>query len=174
MSWKEKLKEEIKTLSFTMIYFTLWFGFLIAMKMLLLKEYNVEIYGLSMALIGGLIVAKVILIVDHIPMGKWIEKRPAIIDIFFRTFVYSIGIVIILIIEKGFEASHEYGGFFKAIPQVFIHADKYHLYVNTIAVVFALLGFNFLSLISKHLGQGGFKKILFSPPPLKLEEDKKK
>ena len=174
MSWKEKLKEELKSLSITMLYFALWFGFMIVMKMLLLEEYNVEIYGLSMALIGALIVAKVILIVDHIPMGKWIEKQPAIIDILFRTFIYSIGIVIILILEKGFEARNEYGGFFKAVPQVFKHADKYHLYVNTLGVVFALLGFNFLSLIGKHLGEGGYKRILFSPPPLELKEDKKK
>ncbi len=174
MSWKEKLKKEIKTLSITMLYFALWFGFMIGMKILLLKEYNVEVYGLSMALIGALIVAKVILIADHIPMGSWIEKQPAIIDILFRTFIYSIGIVIILILEKGIEARHEYGGFFNAIPQVFNHADKYHLYVNTIGVVFALLGFNFLSLIGKHLGEGGYKNILFSPPPRKLKEDKKK
>ncbi len=64
MSWKEKLKKEIKTLSITMLYFALWFGFMISMKILLLKEYNVEVYGLSMALIGALIVAKVILIAE--------------------------------------------------------------------------------------------------------------
>ncbi len=173
MAWKEKLKEEIKSLSIIMLYFALWFGFMICMKMLLLEEYNVEFYGLSMALIGALIVAKVILIVDHIPLGSWIEKSPAIVDIIFRTIIYSIGIVIILILEKGFEARNEYDGFFNAIPQVFAHADKYHLYVNTIGVVFSLLGFNFLSLIGKHLGKGGYKRILFSPPPMELKEDKK-
>lgn len=173
MAWKEKLKEEIRALSITFIYFVFWFAFLTTVKMLLLEEYNIEFYGLSKVLIGSLIVAKVILIVDHIPMGSWIENRPAIVDILFRTFIYSVGIVIILILENAFEGRHEYGSFINSLMQVFKHSDKYHLYVNTIGVVCALLGFNFLSLISKHLGKGGFKKIFLSPPPIKSKIEKK-
>ena len=164
MSWKEKLKEELKSLGLVMLYFALWFGFLITMKMLLLREYDVEVYGLSMAFVGALIVAKVILIVDHIPIGSWIERQPAYIDVLFRTVLYSVGIILILILEKAFEARNEAGGFFKAIPYVFDHRNVNHIYVNSIAVIFSLLGFNFLTLITKNLGKGGLRKILLSPP----------
>jgi len=166
MSWKEKLKEELIALGITMLYFSLWFAFLITMKMLLLREYNVEFYGLSMAFVGALIVAKVILIIDHIPLGSWIEKQPAIVDILFRTLLYSLGIILILILEKAFEARSEAGGFLEAIPYIFDHRNVNHIYVNSIAVIFSLLGFNFLTLIAKNLGKGGLKKILLSPPPL--------
>jgi len=170
MSWKDKLKEELIALGITMIYFALWFAFMIIMKMLLLREYDVEVYGLSMAFVGALIVAKVILIVDHIPLGSWIEKQPAFIDILFRTLLYSVGIILILILEKAFEARSEAGGFFEAIPYIFKHRNVNHIYVNSIAVIFSLLGFNFLTLITKNLGKGGLKKILLSPPPFETEK----
>jgi len=174
MSWKEKLKEEFISLGITMTYFALWFAFMITMKMLLLREYNVEVYGLSWAFIGALIVAKVILIVDHIPLGSWIKKQPGIVDILFRTLLYSLGIILILILEKAFEARTEAGGFFAAIPYLFKQANANHIYVNSIAVIFSLLGFNFLTLIVKNLGKGGLKKILLSPPPRQVKEKQNK
>lgn len=169
MSWKEKLKRELISLGLVMFYFALWFAFLITMKMLLLREYNVEVYGLSMAFVGALIVAKVILIMDHIPIGTWIEKQPAFVDVLFRTLLYSIGIIIILVLEKAFEARNEAGGFFEAIPYVFKQTNVNHIYVNSIAVIFSLLGFNFITLIARNLGKGGMRKILLSPPTFEKE-----
>ena len=170
MSWKEKIKEELKSLGMIMFYFGIWFAFMIVIKTLLLREYNIEFSGLSTVFIGALIVGKVILIVDHIPFGSWIENKPAYVDIFFRTFVYSIGIIIIMIIEKAFELRHEAGGFFNAIPHVFKDTDSNHFYVNSITVLCALLGYNILNLFAKYFGKGGFRKILSSPPPLISKE----
>ena len=166
MSWKLKLKEEIKSLGLIMLYFGLWFAFMIIVKTLLLDEYNVQFSGLSMAFIGSLIVGKVILIVDHIPFGSWIERKPAYVDILFRTFIYSVGIIIILILEKAFELRHEAGGFFEAIPYAFSKTDSYHFYVNSLTVICALFGYNLLNLFKKYFGEGGIRKILSSPPPL--------
>lgn len=165
MAWKEKLKEELKSLGMMMLYFSLWFAFMITMKMLLLREYNIEFSGISKALFGGLIVAKAILLIDRIPLGSWITKQPAIIDILFRTLLYSVGIVILLILEKANGLRHEAGGFFDAIPLVFKQADVNHIYVNSIGIIFALLVYNLLGLFGKYFGDGGFRKVLFSPLP---------
>jgi len=165
MGWKNKLKKELKSLGIIMSYFGLWFAFMIVLKILLLKQYDIEFTGLSMAFIGALIVGKVILIIDHIPMGSWIERQPAIVNILFRTFLYSVGIIIIIILEKAFEVRHEYGGFFNAVPQLFSRADINHIYANSLAVICALLGFNLFDLFGKYFGEGGFRKVLLSPPP---------
>ena len=158
MSWKSKLKEELKSLGIIMLYFGLWFAFMIILKILLLREYDIEFTGLSMAFIGALIVGKVILIIDHIPMGSWIEKQPAIVDILFRTFLYSVGIIIIIILEKAFEVRHEYGGFFKALPKVFNRTDVNQIYANSLTIICALLGFNLFTLFGKYFGEGGISK----------------
>jgi hypothetical protein len=83
-----------------------------------------------------------------------------------RTILYSIGIVIILILEKAFEGRHEYGGFVNSLQQVFNNVDIYHVWVNSIAVFCALLSFNFLTLIRTRLGKGVLLRMLKEPPML--------
>jgi hypothetical protein len=68
-----------------------------------------------------------------------------------------------MLLEKGFEERHEYGGFGKAIAAMFDHADLYHVWLNLIIVSGALLGYNILAVINRHLGEGGVKGILMMP-----------
>lgn len=170
MSWKERIKNEIKSLGITTLYFIFWFGFVMIIKILLLKDYNIEFTGVSMVIIGALIVAKVILIMEFIPLGSWVKNQPAYVDILLRTLLYSLGVLVILIIEKGFEGKSEYGGFNSAVKHIFNNADVYHVWVNAIVVSVALLGFNTISIFKKHLGKGGLMRMLMIPPP---EEAKK-
>ena len=165
MSWKVKLKNELKALSIAALYFLFWFSILMLIKVLLLEEYHVKFSGASMALIGALVLAKVILVMEYIPLGPWVRKQSAYVDVFLRTFLYSSGVLVVLLLEKGFEGSHEYGSFGSSLQQVFNHADIYHVWVNIIVVFGALLGFNILSIVKKHLGEGGLVKMLLVPPP---------
>jgi hypothetical protein len=67
MSLQERLGEEIKAVALTTLYFAVWFGVLIVLKELLLAEYRIEVRGLSLALVGALVVAKVVLLMEHVP-----------------------------------------------------------------------------------------------------------
>jgi hypothetical protein len=167
LSWKEKLKHELKSVGIATLYFLIWFGFLMLIKVLLLEEYHIKFSGLSQVIIGALVVAKVILVMEHIPLGSWVQRKPAIVDVLLRTVLYSIGIIIILILEKAFEGRHEYGGFGSSLRQVFNHVDVYHVWVNSIVVVCALLSFNFLTIIRMRLGKGVLLRMLKEPPLLK-------
>ena len=164
MSWKEKLKHELKSVGIATLYFLIWFGFLMLIKVLLLEDYDIEFTGVSMVIVGALVVAKVILIMEHIPLGSWVKKQPAYVDVMLRTILYSFGVLVILILEKGFEGRHEYGGFGSSLQQVFNHVDIYHVWVNSICVFCALFSFNFLTLIRTHLGKGGLFRMLKEPP----------
>ena len=163
MSWKEKLKNELKSVGIATLYFLTWFGFLMLIKVLLLKDYDIEFTGVSMVIVGALVVAKVILIMEHIPLGSWVKKQPAYVDVILRTVLYSLGVLVILIIEKGIEGSREYGGFITTVIQTCNHTDIYHIWVNTIVVFGALLSFNFLTLIRTRLGKGGLFRMLKEP-----------
>jgi hypothetical protein len=86
-----------------------------------------------------------------------------------RTAMYSLGVAVVLVLEKGFEGRHEHGGFGPALQQLFQQADIYHVWANTIAISGALLGYNALSVVRRHLGKGGLVRIFLSPLP---EEEK--
>jgi hypothetical protein len=155
MSWKVKLKNELKSIGIASLYFLFWFCILMLIKVLLLQEYHIRFYGISTAVVAALVVAKVILVMEHIPLGSWIQKQPAYVDVILRT------------ILKAFEGRDEYGGFWSSLEQVFNHADFYHVWIATICVTLALLSFNLLSLFRNHLGKGGLLRMLLLPPPEK-------
>ena len=160
----EKLKHELKSVLLTTLYFALWFGTLVAIKKLILADYKIPYKGLSIALIGALIMAKVVLLMEYVPLGKWIEKRPAIVDVIVRTLIYGCAVFLVLILEKSFEARHDFGGFFNALTHIGQHPDYPHIWANTICVFWSLLGFNLYAVLKNHFGADGLKQLFWSPP----------
>jgi hypothetical protein len=100
MSLQQKLKDEIKTVALATLYFGTWIGVLIIIKELALAEYGIEFHGLSLALVGALVLAKVVLVLEHVPLGAWIRTRPALVDVIVRTVLYALGVVVVLLLEK--------------------------------------------------------------------------
>jgi len=167
MQLPQKLKDEIRSLVNTTLYFVIWLGMLILIKKLVLAEYRVEFYGLSKALIGALILAKVVLILEHVPLGALTRNRPALVSVILRTALYTAGVFAVLILEKGFEGRHEYGGFGPSLASVFQNANVYHVWANTICVSGALLVFNIMAVVRRNLGEDGLRRMFLSPLPEK-------
>ncbi|MCU0598201.1 MAG: hypothetical protein MUE70_02955 [Desulfobacterales bacterium] len=165
MSFKQKAKEEFKSMFLATLYFSVWLGVLIVLKELILIEYQIHFHGLTIALVGALILAKVVLVLEHFQMGAWVRKRPALVDVMLRTVFYSLGVLIVLLIEKAFDGRHEYGGFGPSLSAIFHHVDIYHVWVNSICISGALLGYNMLSVVRLHLGPGGLIRLFLNPMP---------
>ncbi len=149
----------------TTLFFAAWFAVLIAIKSLILAEYSIEFRGLSIALIGALIVAKVVLVLENVPLDKWIRGRSALTDVLVRTTLYGLGVVVVLLVEKAFEARHEFGGFIPSLLQVVRHEDIPHILAAAIGVTGALLLFNTMSVIRRHLGRRSLLELFLSPLP---------
>lgn len=164
MGMSHKIVKEIKSIAIATLFFALWIGVLMVLKMLILREYQIKIGGLSMALVGSLILAKVVLILEHVSIGGWILNKPVWVNVVLRTLLYSIGVFFVLVLEKAFEGRHEYGGFFAAMAEGFEQTNLYKVLANTICITGALLTYNVLSAIRDHLGQGVLIRIFLSPP----------
>ena len=164
MSFEQRAIEEVKEVGLITLYFASWFTALMLLKRLVLADYDIEFGGLSLALIGALVVAKVVLVLEHVPLGHWIRHRPAAVDVATRTLLYTLGVFIVMLIEKAFETRHEAGGFGAALVHVFEHRDIHHVWAGAIGVGGALLFFNVLSAVRQHLGEGELSRILFAAP----------
>ena len=70
-----------------------------------------------------------------------------------------------LLLEKGFEGRHEFGGFWPSLAAVFRNADINHVWANAICVAAALLVFKALSVVSRNLGEGGLLSVFTAPLP---------
>lgn len=166
MNMPEKLKYELKSLVIAFVYFALWIGTLMLIKKLILEEYHIQYQGLSAVLLGALVLSKVVLLMESIPLGSWAERQPAWVGIVLRTLLYSTGVLVVLLLEKALEGRHEYGSFMASFKAVFQHADIYHVWANTICLSGALLCFNVLALIRKRLGNNALTRLLTTPSPV--------
>ena len=159
----QKIKDEAQSLALATLYFAAWFGLLVLIKTLILAEYRIEYRGLSMALVGALVLAKVVLLLEHVPLGSWIENKPAHLDVLVRTALYASGVLVVLLLEKGFEGRHVYGSFNASLTATFKHANEYHVWADVIVVFAALLIYNALSVLRRHLGKGELIRIFLRP-----------
>jgi len=164
MSIPGKLKHELKAVILVTLFFAAWLGVFMALKLLILEDYQIHFKGFSMVLIGALVLAKVVLILEHVSLGAWLRSRPVLLDVIARTFLYAAGTLVVMLLEKAFESRHEQGGFGPALMNVFQHRDMPHIWANSICVSGALLFFNSLSILSRHLGKGGLARVFLSPP----------
>jgi hypothetical protein len=165
MSAMEKLKEEIRSVLLVTLYFAIWMGVLLIIKKLILAEYDIEFKGLTAALVGALVLAKVVLILEHVSLGAWLKNRPVIMEVILRTLFYTLGVFVVLVLEKSFEGRHDYGGFIPAVIGLFQTVKGSHVWVNVICISGALLVYNIFSALKQILGEGALLRALLSPLP---------
>jgi hypothetical protein len=165
MSIKQKLKHEIAAVMWLTFYFGCWLGALVLLKYLLLAEHQIAFSGFSVALVGALVLAKVVLVLEYVPLGAWVHTRPAWVDVVLRTALYTFGVFVVLLLEKAFEGRHEYDSFGASLIAVFQHADISHAWLNTICLSAALLSYNMLTVVRKRLGKGALLQMFLTPLP---------
>ncbi|MHC4984720.1 MAG: hypothetical protein ACYTFO_01055 [Planctomycetota bacterium] len=160
---RQKVTRELKAVGLTSLYFGSWIFLLAVLKQLVLAEYNIEVHGLSIALVGAALLAKVVLVLEHAPLHRWLKGRPAWMDVVVRTALYALGVLVILLLEKAVRGSHEHGGLWPSLVSVFRHADVHHVWAMAICLSSALLGYNVLFVVRRRLGRGGLFRLFLSP-----------
>ncbi len=112
-----------------------------------------------------LILAKVVLVLEHVPLEALTRNRPALVDVVLRTALYASGLLAVLLLEKAFEGRHEHGGFGPSLRAVLQHAEIHHVWANAIGLSGALLAYNALAGIRRQLGERGLLRLFRSPLP---------
>jgi hypothetical protein len=131
MSLQQKALNEIKSIGLLAAYFAAWFSLLMLLKKLMLEGYQIQFRGISVALVSALVVAKVVALMEYVPLGQWVQRRPVAVDVALRTPLYTFGAFVVMLLGKAFEARHEAGGFGKALITVFQHHDMPHVWAGS-------------------------------------------
>ncbi|MDH3948516.1 MAG: hypothetical protein OEU74_06105 [Gammaproteobacteria bacterium] len=171
MSIAHKLKHEIAAVIALTFYFGCWLGALVLFKYLLLAEYQIAFHDISVALVGALVLAKVVLVLEHVSLGAWVRAQPAWVYVMLRTLLYAFGVFILLLLEKALEGRHEHDGFGASLIAVFQQADAIHVVLNTICLSAALLSYNMLFVVRKRLGKGTLLRMFLTPLPAEPEQN---
>lgn len=166
MSFKSRARHELAALTLATAYFGAWIASLMVLKTLLLAEYHIRVHRWSAALLGILVLAKVVLVLEHVSFGAWLRTRPAWVHVILRTLLYSLGVLAVLAIERGVSERSEHGGFLNAIKSALAGSDVAHLWTNALCISGALLGYNALSVVRLQLGEGNLRRLFLTPLPI--------
>ncbi len=156
------LVEEGKAVATVTLYFAACFIAILLMKQLWLVEYGIEFSGISMALIAALVTAKVMIILDHVPIARWLSGWPGALEVATRSAVYTFAVLFVLVIEKAFESRAEQGGLMPALANIFQHSDLPNVVATTIAVGLSFLAYNTFSVVYRDIGGQRMREIFLS------------
>jgi hypothetical protein len=85
------------------------------------------------------------------------QKYPSIVDIAVRTFLYTLGFLAVLLLEKAFEARDKYGVFWSALEHIFQHRDIYKIWASPLIIAVSLFWFNVFSILQQYLRHNEIK-----------------
>ena len=100
------------------IFFLIMFHLLVVTKALTLKQYGISVPSSAVAIIGALIIAKVILIANRLPFLNLYPKKPLIWNVVLKTLVFSAAALGFLVAEELVHLARRYGGFSAALGHV--------------------------------------------------------
>ena len=154
MSWQGEIKHELKEVGLVTLYFLFCFGIILTLKKLFLADYHIEFHALSATVIGALVAAKVVVIMDHAragsrwgPTRRWSTVRPGPSSSSVRSSSMLIGAT---------------GGLEVAFAELWTHLDKNVILAKVICVILSFAGYHLYAEVDRRLGEGTLRRLLWS------------
>lgn len=144
--WKQAGRE-LKTLVLAIVYFATCFWLILVLEKLFLAEYHIRFAHLSIALVIAIVVAKVVLILDHLPLLRALHRHVIAVEITIRTLVYSGICMAALVIEKSLESRYKHESFASAVTHFLEREDLNQILATALCVTITLLGYNLFAIL---------------------------
>lgn len=165
MSLLSKIKHEAKEVGLVTLYFFFCFGVMLTLKKLLLSGYQVDVQVVSTAAISALIIAKIVIILDHTPAGNRFDSRqPLWVVVIYKTLVYLGIAFIVFFLEKLFHAYRQTGLFNQAVSEVWEHKDWNLMLMKLLCVGLTFLAYHLYAGLDHRLGEGELRRKIFERP----------
>jgi hypothetical protein len=161
----QAIKHEIKKLSSLFIFFFIGFSYILVLMKLFLKEYSIDVYVFTKAIVGALIAAKAVAIMDSTPLMNLFERRhyPRYLSVLHKTFLYTLAVLAIAALEHLIEAYHRTKAIGLALESFLNPEHFYRILAVTLCVSIVFLIHNIWYEIDDYLGKGTLKKLFFNP-----------
>jgi len=155
--WKKELKQILAISSTFFVMFVLF----MLLKKSMLAEYNVEFHAFGIALVGALIIAKVVLLVDLLPVTKRMDNHSNIYSVLYRSLIYLVGFTIFTLLEHFVKGLIKGDDFSQAWVHSFHHVTSVKFIINLVTIFIAFLIFNAFWVIRNHYGPKSLYKLFF-------------
>jgi len=163
MSLLHTVKHEVKQVGLVTLYFLVCFGLVLVLKKLFLAQYHVEFYALSAAVIGALVAAKVVVVLDKTRLGTRFDESHSVgVAALYKTFCYVVATFFVLLAEKLFHAYREAGTLDQAIAHVWAHRDRNIILAKALVIGVAYAGYHVYAGLDRRLGEGVLRRMIWT------------
>jgi ABC-type transport system involved in cytochrome c biogenesis permease component len=162
MSFLTAAKHELEQVGLVTLYFMFCFAVILTLKKLFLAEYEIEFYALSAVVVGALVAGKIVVVLDHTPLGTLFDssERPGLAAVY-RALVYSVVAFVVLAVEKLFHAYRESGALGRAISEAWESRDRSLVLAKVLCVGLSFLGYHLFVAADRRLGKGTLWRALW-------------
>jgi hypothetical protein len=156
------LLREFRHLLPVALFFFIGFNLILFTKQLVLEQYLIQFSGFMVATVGALVVAKVVLVADMLPLLRRFDTAPLIQPILFKTVVYTLLVFVARLLEAFVEFMLGGGAASNFVHHI-IAEFSWPRFISTQIWIFVLfLLYTTASELNHVFGDGELHKILFT------------
>jgi len=137
----EKLRHELIEYAFNVVHLTLVLAAFTQYRRFLPAEYSITYTNYWLALIGGLILGKVIMIGSVFRLGRWLEHKPLIVPTIYKALLFCVFVVIFRVVEYAIKGLLHGDGLAAALGELFAQKGIDEVLANSLVVLVALIPF---------------------------------
>ena len=162
MSVGVRIRRELREIGLVTAYFLACFVFFLTLKKLLLAQYHLEVTIIQTAVIGALVVAKVVVLLEKTSFGDRFRSDRLIVHVLWRSLGYTAVVFVVTLGERLFDLYREKGGLLEALSEMWAGKDFHHFLAMNLCVGVSFLIYNGFAEIDRHLGEGGLRRLFFA------------
>ena len=146
------------------IFFLVAFLLQLLIIKLAVAQFSIPISAFSKAVVGALLAAKAVLILDETRIGRTLEHYRKIVAVAVKTLLYGFGTLLLGYLERFVEALHRSGSLDGAVQQMIDQANlsRFMAWVLGVTLIFAI--YFAWSEINQRMGEGAVWALFFDKP----------
>ena len=87
---RERIAEEMRRFLVLFLYLWLMFGLFVLNERIILKQHGIDFAAQGFAVFNALVLAKVMLILEDLNLGRWLDRRPLIYPILHDAVLFTV------------------------------------------------------------------------------------
>jgi hypothetical protein len=109
MSLGPRIRKELREIGLVTVYFLACFLFFLTLEKLLLERYDPRITVFHTAVIGALVVAKVVVLLEKTSFGDRFRENRRFVHLLWRSLGYTAVVFVVTLGERWFDLYREHG-----------------------------------------------------------------
>ncbi len=160
---KARAIEEFKVYWIIVLYLVIFLGALTNYRRLVLAEFGVSYVNYGVAIVEALIIAKVILIAKAFRFSRWLEDRPLVYPVIFKSVLFGVLVFMFGIVEHLVEAWIHKEGMLGALEKIEA-IGVYELTARALMLILAFVPFFAFWEVGRVIGFHGLSSMFFTKP----------